>query len=131
MTYNINQRSRTRATLVAALLAAVAMTLVTTLFTRPAEAAFPGANGEIIFEGLDTNTWNYEIYALGDDGTNPIPLTDDTAEDRMPVLSPDGTKIAFTSNRDGAYALYVMGADGSNPTRLTNDPGMEDSQPSW
>ena len=131
MTHNIDQRSRIRATLVAALLAAVAMILMTTLFTRPAEAAFPGDNGKIIFEGLDLNTWNYEIYAAGADGSNPTPLTDDPAEDRMPVLSPDGTKIAFASNREGAYALYVMGLDGSNPTRLTNEPGTEDSQPSW
>src|SRR3712207_9143462 len=100
MTYNVNQRSRIRATLVAGLLAAVTTILVTALGTRPAEAAFPGENGEIVFEGLDLNTWNYEIYALGADGSNPAPLTDDSAEDRMPVLSPGGTKIAFASNRE-------------------------------
>lgn len=34
--------------------------------------------------------------------------------------SPDGSKLAFVSNRDGAHEIYVMNADGSNQTRLTH-----------
>ena len=40
-----------------------------------------------------------------------------------PSWSPDGTKIAFDSYRDGNIEIYVMNADGSNQTRLTNNPG--------
>ena len=36
--------------------------------------------------------------------------------------SPDGTKIAFTSGRDGSHEIYAMNADGSNQTRLTGRP---------
>src|SRR5205085_3626152 len=43
-------------------------------------------------------------------------------------FSPDGSKIAFRSNRDGNYEIYVMDADGSNQTRLTNNPA-EDYEP--
>ena len=39
--------------------------------------------------------------------------------DYWPVWSPDGKRIAFTSNRDGNYEIYVMDADGGNPHNLT------------
>ena len=39
----------------------------------------------------------------------------------------DGTKIAFSSERDGNREIYVMNADGSNQTRLTNYPGRDSS----
>jgi Tol biopolymer transport system component len=48
----------------------------------------------------------------------------------MPTWSPDGTKIAFMSARDGNPEIYVMNADGSAQTRLTNFPGI-DARPSW
>ena len=49
-----------------------------------------------------------------------------------PAWSPDGTKIAFTTNRDGIFnaEVYVMEADGSNPVNLTNNPGF-DAEPTW
>ena len=36
--------------------------------------------------------------------------------DWRPTWSPDGSKIAFASERDGNYEIYVMNADGSNST---------------
>ena len=47
-----------------------------------------------------------------------------------PVWSPDGTRIAFESFREGNGDIYVMNADGSGLTRLTSDPAL-DSSPSW
>src|SRR3712207_7269861 len=46
-------------------------------------------------------------------------LTKNAALDRFPAVSPDGTKIAFTSLRDGNLEIYVMNADGSNQTNLS------------
>jgi Tol biopolymer transport system component len=34
---------------------------------------------------------------------------------------PDGTRIAFTSNRDGDFEVWVMNADGTNPINLTRN----------
>lgn len=45
-------------------------------------------------------------------------LTDDPARDRAPSVSPDGTRIAFQSDREGAYAIFTIGVDGSGLARL-------------
>ena len=50
--------------------------------------------------------------------------------DEQPRWSPDGTRIAFKSNRGGSYNLYVMNADGSGVTRITSH-AANDHDPSW
>ena len=47
------------------------------------------------------------------------------AGDADPSFSPDGTRIAFTSWRDGNAEIYVMQADGSNVRRMTNHPAFD------
>ncbi|MBU0492365.1 MAG: VCBS repeat-containing protein [Chloroflexi bacterium] len=60
----------------------------------------------------------------------PRPLTDGRADDRFADWSPDGTQIAFSSNRDGQFEIYVMDADGTNQRRLT-DSDLDDYFPAW
>src|SRR5216684_5234025 len=43
----------------------------------------------------------------------------------FPRWSPDGARIAFTSERDGDPEIYVMRADGSHAVRLTYAPGRD------
>jgi Tol biopolymer transport system component len=75
---------------------------------------------------VSTRDGNSEIYVMNADGTNQTRLTNNPADDQNPSMSPDSTKIAFTSNRDGAYyQIYLMNADGTNLTRLTNHPAMD------
>jgi Tol biopolymer transport system component len=51
--------------------------------------------------------------------------------DESPRWSPDGTRIAFKSNRGGnTYHLYVMDADGGNAVRVTDHPA-NDHDPAW
>lgn len=57
-------------------------------------------------------------------------LSDDPARDRDPAWSPDGRRIAFASNRGGAWDIYVMTADGSQIQRLTDGTGTN-VNPSW
>ena len=52
-------------------------------------------------------------------GANLINLTQHLKSDRSPDWSPDGSRIAFSSDRDGDYEIYVMDADGTNPVQLT------------
>ena len=62
------------------------------------------------------------------DGTNQTRLTNNTADERFPKFSPDGTKIVFTSDRDGDPEVYVMNADRTNQVQLTND-SADDGNP--
>ena len=50
--------------------------------------------------------------------------------DIRPAVSPDGSRIAFTSTRDGNYDVYVMDIDGKNVKRITHSDERED-YPAW
>ena len=57
-------------------------------------------------------------------GGNKTNLTNNPASDDDPAWSPDGKKIAFTSDRGNGLGrdVFVMRADGTKPTNLTNTP---------
>jgi hypothetical protein len=73
---------------------------------------------------------DYEIFAIRWDGSDLRQLTDNGVEDLDPAWSPDGSQIAFVSERDGDREVYVMDADGANPVRLTFAQGL-DNGPDW
>ncbi|HEX8844608.1 MAG TPA: DPP IV N-terminal domain-containing protein [Pyrinomonadaceae bacterium] len=80
----------------------------------------PGTNGKIAFTSMRDGNW--EIYTMNPDGSNQVNLTRNAARDFAPAWSPDGTKIAFASEREGQMPgnIYVMNADGNNVTRITS-----------
>jgi Tol biopolymer transport system component len=57
-------------------------------------------------------------------------LTRNDSHDWEPAWSPDGSQIAFVSNRDESAEIYVMDADGSNQRRLT-DNQTDEWGPAW
>ncbi len=71
---------------------------------------------------------NWEIWTIAADGSDPIRLTENGANDGLPTWSPDGKSIAFVSDRGGAWAVWVMNADGSNQRKLFGMPGAPDGQ---
>jgi dipeptidyl aminopeptidase/acylaminoacyl peptidase len=72
------------------------------------------------------------IWLMRTDGSGePRPLTSGVKVDAAPRFSPDGTRLAFVSNRDGGKKqLYVLPLEGGEPRRLSDLPeDVED--PSW
>jgi TolB protein len=67
----------------------------------------------------------YDIFVANPDGTGLRQLTDNPGYDAEATISPDGTRIIFTSDRDGDLDLYVMDADGGNVRRLTTEVGYD------
>ena len=63
---------------------------------------------------------NRDVFFRRVGGENPVNLTHDhTGNDIRPALSPDGSTIAFRSERDGG-GIFLMGASGESPRRLTD-----------
>ena len=91
------------------------------------------------------STWdgNPEIYTIRSNGSERVRLTYNSTDDKDPTWSPDGTKIAFDSDRtlpgqlstippDGGpeQDIYLLDADGDNVVQLTTNPGF-DAYPDW
>lgn len=70
-----------------------------------------------------------QIFISNPDGSGEVQLTTSSGGNFRPSVDPNGTKIAFISQRDGNSEIYVMNIDGTNQTRLTND-AAEDYFPS-
>lgn len=66
-----------------------------------------------------------DLYCVPANGGEARQLTTHAAYDSHPIWSPDGKKIAFTSNREGSLDVYVISAKGGAPTRLTTNSGKE------
>ncbi len=76
------------------------------------------------------NSGNPEIFVA--DASGMMQLTDYGGADHSPSWSPDGTQVAFVSDRDdpGNLDIYVMNADGSGVRRITTDEEV-DAHPAW
>lgn len=109
-----------RAGVAAAALAAIA------LGAAPALGTPPGLNGLIAYDHLSGSG---DIYSMTATGAAQTPLTQ--FQDSDAAWSPDGTRIAFTSRRDGGDSeIYLMDADGTDVQRWTVHAGT-DEQPAW
>ena len=58
-------------------------------------------------------------------------LTTGPAFDMQPRFSPDGKRIAFTSDRGGLFNIWVMDADGKNPTAVSREEKWWVNSPTW
>lgn len=119
-----------RSTAVIAAVALVAGMGVQAAFERGADAG----RSPIVF--ASTRDGGMEIYVLDPDDGSTIRLTHNDGFDGLPDWSPDGSRIAFTSDLDGFLGeqepggpsnleLYTMAPDGSEVVRLTHNTRYE------
>jgi dipeptidyl aminopeptidase/acylaminoacyl peptidase len=100
----------------------------------PGEAAFPGANGRIVYttaeDPADPGPWIIATMAV--DGSDRRPLTSSSQHgeglgDGRPAWSPGGTLIVFARyDAEGYGDIWIMKPDGSGQKRLTSHAGHDD-----
>jgi dipeptidyl aminopeptidase/acylaminoacyl peptidase len=86
--------------------------------------------------GHDENVLANNVFVMNADGSDQLQLTFDGAFEASfaPSWSPDGTQLAFTSDRDGDRDIFTMGADGADQTNVTGPNQSleyEDLRPDW
>jgi Tol biopolymer transport system component/imidazolonepropionase-like amidohydrolase len=72
-----------------------------------------------------------DIYRMSIDGGEAEALTDGIEWNFQPRFSPDGRRIAFISDRDGAENLWIMDADGGNPVQVSKEREHLLHNPAW
>ena len=79
-----------------------------------------------------TTNYSADIVTSAIDGSDVRRLTDNKALDAYPAWSPDGTEIAFISDRPKpGLHLYIMDPDGSNVRGLVPSVGLSRHAPVW
>lgn len=66
-----------------------------------------------------------DIYTVPSTGGDATRLTYETSYESLPVWSPDGKQIAFSTDRNGSMDIYIMPATGGTQKRLTYNSGSE------
>jgi Tol biopolymer transport system component/C-terminal processing protease CtpA/Prc len=66
-----------------------------------------------------------DLWIMPAEGGRATRLTQNEASDLKPIWSPDGKRLAFTSDRSGNFDIWTMPADGGLPTQLTFDATMD------
>jgi WD40 repeat protein len=123
----VSMRSTVRLATSAALMVVIVALLLALPGEKPAEAAlagFPEGHDPIAFE-KDGDIWVASKMHLEN-------LTPNTAaySDVDPMVSPDGRRVAFASDRDGDFEIYVANVFTGEAERVT-DNKVYDYNPSW
>lgn len=92
--------------------------------TQSASPRAATASLKIAF-GSSRDNGNHDIYEMDADGNNELRLTGEISYDDQPTFSPDGSTLAFITDRDGNFEIYTMPGTGGVPTRITNNPAAD------
>ena len=94
------------------------------------QASFPNIAGQRMVYQQSSGAVNIWQAEAGRD-SSAASLIASTRWDLHPQFSPEGRKIAFTSNRSGSYEVWLADADGTNAAKLTDFGGPFTSTPRW
>jgi Tol biopolymer transport system component len=85
----------------------------------------------IVYMSLLGGAMTGELVVRNADGTEPVNLTNNPLSDRDPAWSPDGSRLAFVSDRNGDQEVFVMSSDGTGVVNLTDSPASDEVAPMW
>jgi Tol biopolymer transport system component len=68
---------------------------------------------------------DFDVYAAAPDGSDPKPFLAGPGYDAETTIAPNGSRLVFTSTRDGDLDLYTANLDGSHVARITSAPGYD------
>ena len=77
------------------------------------------------YSDSDGGDFEPDLFVMNADGSNVIQLTSEKGFDYEPKWSPDGSRIAFRSDRDGDFHIYTIAPNGSDLMQLTRDDRPE------
>jgi len=81
----------------------------------------------VTYYDMEQNTGNSDIWLVSIEGGEPRKLTNSPKSDDHPRWSPDGSKIAFISTRDGKPQIYVISVTGGEARKVSDVPtGVSD-----
>ena len=108
-----------------------AATRLTDLLNDPAYPSWSPRGDRVAFQAYMGGT--YHIWTMRPDGSDRRQLTTGGWDDREPVYSPDGSQIAFASDRGGgSYNVWVMDVRSGALRQLTHaGAGASNYQPAW
>ena len=99
------------------------------IFPSPTLVAASEFRGEAFVISMEEDGYAH-LFLYTTTGQPILRLTNGAWDDIAPAVSPDGTQIAFASNRSGYYDLYILTL-ASGETRQVTDTPQYDSSPSW
>ena len=97
----------------------------------------PKGPPDVVF--VSVRDGDYAIFGSDADGSHQRRLTEEKGNPASPAglfwqiepaWSPDGSRIAFASKREGKQHIFVMNADGTGTARVT-DEAFDDDHPTW
>jgi Tol biopolymer transport system component len=83
------------------------------------------AGGTVVFDLLG------DLYTMPIAGGSSTRISSGQSFDMQPRFGPDGSAIAFISDRDGATNIWLMDRDGSNIRQISEESNREVNSPSW
>lgn len=87
-------------------------------------------NGEFVVFASTQHAMSSDIYIKSTSSRTTTQLTADPANDVMPVFSPDGSRVAFSSNRSGNWDIFVISSTGGQAMQVTTESSHE-LHPTW
>jgi TolB protein len=122
---DINLIDATPGTAVASSPVALVASPIPTATALPSVIQVRGSLAYVVREKAQSDIW-----VVGVGTRAPLRLTNDPADDRDPAWSPDGSRLAFASHRDGNWEIYIYDMNSGETTRMTYDLSFQ-AGPQW